>query len=276
MTYSANELSIHSAKPVELYEFTYATKVWRYTSADEEQTYLSNVYTPMALERTEAEQTNDINRSDLKITAPGSFDVAQQFIVYPPAEVMLLSIYRQHRDDVDNETAIVWMGRVLNVEWKYGEGKETSVLLCESVFSSMRRAGLRRHYQMSCSHVLYGAACGVVQNSFTFSGTAAGVAGNVITAPIAATKADGYFDGGALVFLDGDGVTHFRGIIGHVGSTITLTNAINGLIDGDNIDLIAGCGHNLSDCENKFNNLLNYGGFPYSPEINPFNGSTIF
>ena len=34
-----------------------------------------------------------------------------------------------------------------------------------------------------------------------------------------------------------------------------------------------GCSHNTTDCDTVFDNLDNYGGFPYLPSENPFGNS---
>ena len=38
------------------------------------------------------------------------------------------------------------------------------------------------------------------------------------------------------------------------------------------ITLSRGCSKTVSDCKNKFNNISNYGGFPYIPAKNPTQG----
>ena len=37
------------------------------------------------------------------------------------------------------------------------------------------------------------------------------------------------------------------------------------------IDLFAGCAHDLTTCDVKFDAVLDYGGFPFVPRKNPFN-----
>jgi uncharacterized phage protein (TIGR02218 family) len=271
MTYNAKELSLYDSQPVELYEFIYATKVFRYTSADEQQSYLGNSYSPAPLRRGEIDQTQEINRADLKIEALRDFDVAEEFIIYPPAEVMLLRVYRQHRGD--SETKLIWIGRVLNCEWSGG----IATLTCEAVFTSLRRSGLRRTYGVQCQHALYGARCGVARNSYKATGTIASLSANVVTVLAAAAKPDGYFNGGMLTFLDVSGITHRRAITGHTGAVITLANAIRQLAETNSVDLFPGCDHTINDCHDKFDgNEENYSGMLHSPQLNPFDGKTLY
>jgi uncharacterized phage protein (TIGR02218 family) len=271
MTYSAKELSLYDARPVELYEFSYATKTFRYTSADEQQSYLGNSYMPAQIRRSNVEQTQEINRADLKLELPRDADVAEEFIIYPPAEVMTLRVYRQHRGD--GETVLIWIGRVLNCEWS----GSIATLTCEAVFTSLRRSGLRRTYCAQCQHVLYSTRCGVVQNSYKTTGSVASLLANVVTVLAADAKPDGYFNGGMLTFLDVTGITHRRAITGHTGAVITLANSIRQLAETNSVDLYPGCDHTLDDCANKFDgNEENFSGFSHSPKINPFDGKTLY
>lgn len=270
MTYATTELSVYDSQPVELFEFTFASKAWRFTSSDEEQHYLGQTYTPLAIQRSNIEQTQELNRSDLKVEVPRDADIAQEFIIYPPAEVMLLRLFRQHRGEAD--TVLIWIGRVLACEWK----DSTATLKCEAVFTSQRRTGLRRLYQAQCPHVLYDRRCGVVQNSFRTTGTVAAVSHNVVTVAEASLQANGYFDGGILAFTDTDGIIHKRAITGHEANQITLSNSIRQLEENVSVALYPGCKHTTNDCEFKFANIVNYGGWPLSPRINPFDGKTLF
>ncbi len=39
---------------------------------------------------------------------------------------------------------------------------------------------------------------------------------------------------------------------------------------GDTVDLILGCDNTYTTCLNKFNNLINFGGFMFLPATNPY------
>lgn len=271
MTYENRELSPYNSEPVELYEFSYATKIWRYTSADDDQTYLSQVFKTLPISRGDIEQTQEMNRSDMEIEMPEDVDIASEFEIYPPAEVMLVRIYRQHRGE--SETALIWIGRVLNSEGRDG----LFILHCESAFTSLRRTGLRRLYSIQCPHVLYGRRCGAVQNVFKTTGFIESMSLNTLTIEEASTKDDGYFDGGMLEFLDLDGITHRRAITAHIGSDITISAQIRQLDEeGSPVNIYPGCAHTKEDCIDKFSNRINYGGFDFSPDMNPFDGKTLF
>lgn len=79
---------------------------------------------------------------------------------------------------------------------------------------------------------------------------------------------DGYFRGGILN-LSGE----YGYITSDVGNVITLQYAVPGLSVSDVIQVAPGCDLNQNTCNSKFNNILNFGGYPYISPDNPFGGN---
>ena len=42
------------------------------------------------------------------------------------------------------------------------------------------------------------------------------------------------------------------------------------------VTLVAGCDHSMAVCAGRFDKLDNYGGFPFIPPKNPFDGTPVF
>jgi len=269
MTYASREASMDASSPVELYEFRRGGTAWRYTSGAQDASYASYAYVAVPMKRGSIEQTGEIGRAGLRITLARDVEIAQAFIATPPSEVTLLTIYRQHRNDP--ETVAVWMGRVLNVEWR---GSEVE-LNCEPVYTSLQRIGLRRLYQRNCPHVLYGTACGASAVVFRGAGTVTSINGTSLNIPAAAGFSVGHFAGGYATWA-ANGITEKRMIVSHSADAITLSAVPPGLAIGDAIYLYPGCDHTLNTCGSKFSNSANFGGFPFIPTKNPFGGSPIY
>ena len=105
--------------------------------------------------------------------------------------------------------------------------------------------------------------------------------------PVAAGYPAGFFTSGMIEAPDGT----LRFITGHSGSTLTLIRPLeslnsffakNGYGEGYGygygglvIRIYPGCDRTKETCQSKFNNLNNYGGFPFIPLKNPFGGSSI-
>ena len=269
MSYASREASVDDASPVEFYELRRGSGVWRYTSAFEDLTYNGFPFSAVPLVRSRIEQTQEAGRAALRITLPRDTEVVQDFVATPPSEVTLLTVYRQHRED--GETAVVWMGRVLNAEWRGAEVE----LNCEPVYTSLQRTGLRRLYQRHCPHVLYGGSCRASPVTHRVQGTVSGTSGTTVTVPAAAGVPAGHFSGGYATWSAG-GITEKRMIVSHSGESLTLASAPPGLAVGATVMLYPGCDHTLATCEAKFANSANFGGFPFIPTKNPFGGSPIY
>jgi len=270
MTFDALEISSHDGNPVELYEFRSGVTTWRYTSADASITYNSQTYAPIAISRGAISASAELNKSGLDIQVTRDNPVAQLFQQQPPGDVVSITIFKMHRSD--GSVAIIWMGRILSMSCT----GLTTTLRSESIATSVKRLGLRRKYNMGCPHVLYGPGCNVIQLSYKTTGTVAAISGSQITVAAAGGQADGYYDGGFVYWQTSAGVIDYRMISAHVASLLTLTFPVHGLSVGDSVDIYPGCNHTLSECDTKFANSDNYGGWPYRPDINPFNGMRLF
>jgi len=263
VSYQTLEASAQDASPIELYEFRRGGDVWRYSSGSSQETHIGYVYQPLPLRRSNIEQAGEMGRAGLRVSLPRDAQVAQGFVAAPPAEVTTLTIYRRHRGST--ETVTLWMGRVLNAQWRDAEVEFS----CEPVYTSLQRVGLRRLYQRNCTHVLYGSACGVSAVAYRVSGTVTVVNGNALEVPAAASYSAGHFAGGYLTWVSGS-ITEKRMITAHSGAAVTLSSVPQSLAAGMAVQLYPGCDHTLTACSAKFANAANFGGFPFMPARNPF------
>lgn len=269
MTYDARETGMQSGEPIELYQFIFGENIYRYTSSKEQVTYSGEVWLPAPLKRSSIDFTSEKGRNNIKIETSRTFPVADLFRLIPPSDVVMVTIYRKHRGDI--ETVIIWSGRMLNVEF----AGSSATLQCEPVSTSLRRTGLRRLYQRQCPHVLYGSACRANKSAFTVPVTLSAANGNTLNSPTFGLYASGYFAGGYIDF-NSNGVVDRRFITEHTGSQIKINLIMPELAVGSVITAYAGCDHTTPTCQGKFNNLNNYGGMPDIPRKNPFGTNGIY
>lgn len=280
MSYASLETSIQSGAAVELYEFVIGAQTWRYTPRVTDFSYGGHTWSAAPIDRDQIEQTDEINRNGIRIRFPVSHAFIAQFLGGAMDQVCTLTIRRGFEDDA--EFVVYWKGRVSgsSVDGPVAE------LNCESIFTSMRRMGLRARYQIPCRHVLYGRGCNVDQEDFAWP-SAASVVGTLVAASAAAGKPDGWFTGGMIVAPDGAA----RFIIAHTGASLTLLRTFDSLqtltdnagygknygnyYGGVPVTLYPGCDHAKETCNSKFANLPNFGGFPYIPSRNPLDGRSI-
>lgn len=111
------------------------------------------------------------------------------------------------------------------------------------------------------------AGCKADLAAHTVTGTITAVTSSTIIEDAALTMADGWANGGTLIFTSGQNVgLKIPAVKLQIGKVVELFEppyyppAV-----GDTFQLIAGCDKSLSTCRDKFNNLVNFGGFPFVP-----------
>jgi uncharacterized phage protein (TIGR02218 family) len=123
-------------------------------------------------------------------------------------------------------------------------------------------------FSPTCLHVLYDSGCGVIRGTYSISGTVgSGSNSNTIYFPSARTG-DAQ---GSLVFTSGANANvrvTVKSVIMPGGVPIGY-NLMYPLpfapTTGDAFTVTFGCDHTQNTCQNKFNNLANFRGFPYVP-----------
>ncbi len=265
--------AILSAVPTE-------SEVWTYTSGDTAVTYMGETYEPIPMGRSETETKNELSRANIEVKLDLDNAMGKRWLHDLVETLVGLTIFEK---DEDGEIGIVWKGRLSGLKPSMSE----IVLNFESVFTSLRRPGLRARYQRSCRHMLYSRGCGVSKEAWGVNGVPTAVNGAVVTVPEAAAYPAGYFATGMLEGPDGT----LRFIVAHSGSQLTLIRPFVSLAKALSLDgyglsygkyygglkvrLFPGCDRTRNTCLNRFNNLNNYGGFDWIPLRNPFDGSSI-
>jgi uncharacterized phage protein (TIGR02218 family) len=124
----------------------------------------------------------------------------------------------------------------------------------------------RNIYTANCQHVLYDTGCTLVKNSYGANGTVIGGSSRTIILWASATSA---YSQGTITFLTGPNA----GVTSNVKWGVDTPTAALGLsyplpndpVAGDTFTVYQGCDHTKATCLSKFNNLINFRGFPYIP-----------
>lgn len=221
-----------------------------------------------------------LDKSTLDIDVAYDSPLTELFRTAVPDNVITLRIRRAHYGDVVDgvldpaQWRQIWGGRILNFEV---DGDYQVTLSCQPFGTSIRRAGLRRPYCAGCPHVLGGAGCKVDLSAFTVSASAVSVTANTVTlaggwnGALPAEK----FARGVLTFAGQFGPVK-RTILSVAGDTLTVAGSLSSLAPGVDVSLRLGCNHTMDDCKNVFNNLPNFGGFPWIPSENPVSQKSFF
>lgn len=277
MTFAATDRLSGVGAPVELYEFTIGNTVSRFTSAPRDYSVGGVTYTAVrGLDRGEIRTGARPEREEIQIVFPMSNAFARSFFI-PSYEKRVVRIRQVHRTDADQEVVTRYQARVTRPQANFSRDARTISLVCETLFSTLRRRPLSAAFQKSCRHALYGPFCGVNLGSFQISATASESQDAVtFTVAEADNRPDGYYTGGVALY---DGIYVF--ISSHVGDQLTMLAPFIELNDeiaanGDQALLIApGCPLRISICNTRFNNSQNFGGFPYIPDRDIGDGSAF-
>jgi uncharacterized phage protein (TIGR02218 family) len=266
-TYSGLETSTHGGRPVELYRFAHGAQIWTYSSGPE-IAYNGETYAAFPIGREDMQQVKELNKSSLEVLVPRTSELSLLYLAGNPEHVVTLTVFRTHVGASDGPV-VYWKGRIVTVDWP---DNATAKLSCESVFTSLKRPGLRARYQRMCRHALYSGQCGVDKDTFAVAGTVSAInaAKTVLTVTAADALDDGWFTGGMVETPTGG----FLFVTAHTGSSITLANPC-ALVATNAVTLYPGCARNRETCKDKFNNILNFGGWPWIPTRNPFDGRSL-
>lgn len=261
MTYAASEVSKHSGKPVELFKFegTYANHF--YTSGPEMVTYGGDDYLPLTLRRSTVQVTTTADdNSEVTVELPVGAEIIAiyGFQIAPPE--LRLTIYRGHNP---GEFVRFWGGNVENIN----VGKGVATIRIPSTLAAALSADFPNvFFQTPCNHDLFDARCKVVYEDWSLATTVASVDGREVTVSSIGTL-DGDLVGGEAVLASGER----RMIISQVGTLLTVNYPFAQVAATDAVTISAGCDLAFrGDCATRFDNQINFGGFPFIPPSNVF------
>lgn len=265
MTFLTYSKSVQDALPVELYEFRRGTTYRRYTTAPINIVYLSKTYTSSPIKRSSIIQTENMNRGSVDFELPKTDSFALYYLQRTVAKLTYVNVYRTQYNDPDEEYQTWWKGRLTGVSVK--DNKIT--LQAEPIFTSQKRPGLRRVYESMCANTLYDVNCGVSRSLYQYTATVSTVSGTVVSVSSLGGAADDYYSGGFINTVN-DGYRYH--ISKQTGTDLTLFS-VPEIEATDSILVYPGCDHTFDTCKDKFSNSANFGGFPFMPNRNPFQGS---
>lgn len=228
MTYDARELSAETGAPVMLAVFALGEKVWRFVRGDQAVTFDGQLYnpTPGGIEPTRLRDSSEVRKNDVTLTVDRAFPIAELWRVSPPTAIVAVRLVEIHEGEP--EGAAAWLGHVSNVSW-VGEARAEITLSPGAM--AMRANGLRRLWQRSCPHVLYGPKCRLSRVGEPVAAVLTAVDGG----ELAAAEFAGDFDlaGGRITWVElvpgedpgpPEEVHHAARIQAHDGPAITLAS----------------------------------------------------
>lgn len=124
-----------------------------------------------------------------------------------------------------------------------------------------------RIYAPACDATLGDTRCAVVIASYTVTGSVTTATSARVFTDTTRAEADGYFDGGVITWTGGLNSGYEMEVkTSTAAGVITLQQGMPfATVIGDTYSLKAGCDKTLATCKTKFNNVVNFRGFPHVP-----------
>ena len=262
MSYQNIDTSIHDGEPIELYEFVRGVDVTRMNTGAQDIVDGPFVYRSSPVRRSKTRQGEDPHKDSIKLTLPRGDNFAREYVAEVFEQTTTLTIRRMHRSMTPSEAVVVWKGRIVDTE----ATGETITITCESVFTSLRRLGLRERFETICRLRLYGERCKANQPSYRVDAEISHHDNYTVLSMMGiGGHENGWFTGGVLEYA---GLRRF--IIRHEADVVVLSRRFFSIVAGVEVALYPGCDKSLDTCRNKFDNVDNFGGFPWIPNKDPF------
>lgn len=280
MSFGETETSTDKGSPINLYRFRYGpgdNDVFCYTDHEKDVTIeealndedtIERTYKRVPIDRDEIKKSGKLSDADLNVTIDRKAEIISLFKDYPPSSIVTLVIQEGHFTDEDQQFLVSWSGRVLSFQINGDEAEFT----CKPISTSLKQIMIRRHYQYGCPHVLYGSMCRAVRVDHTVDQIVLAVNRSVIQfepgwdAGHAANYAGGI---AAWTLSDGRNVERTIISVNHDTGFVVLAGPALGMEVGETVSMSFGCKHTMEDCEGVFDNILNFGGFPWIPLKSP-------
>jgi hypothetical protein len=253
------EGSVESSQPREFYEIVQSAAVtYRIASGTRDIIYNGNTFTASPLARTELPVDVITQHASLTLAIPLSHPLVQRYVQLssPPRQISV-TIYRRQLGVGDE---VMFLGLVTSM----GIQGHIAKFMLESRFARMmsRRLPILTASR-TCPHILYDANCQAIRPTYTVTTTVAFINGRTIDVASLASNADQWARDGELVHVK-------IPVVNQIATRLTLQSAIPDMLDGDAVTVSAGCAHDIITCRVKFQNQVNFGGFPQLPNRNPF------
>lgn len=273
MSFITAQDSRHQGRPVILFSFNVGPSNYlRFVTADVVVNFDNGDgegaqdYLPQGMKMDPVRQSGGLDKTQVKISLPQAADLAQRFLIYPPAQPVTVVVFHGHVGEAD--ARLGFSGTVLACERDGGE----AVMYCEPVISVLGRPGLQRNAQVGCPHVLFEGDCPASKAAVTTSHVAQAVGSASITLLAGwegVLPTEKYLTG-TVEWVNADGGTEVRMILRADATTVHLNGPVRDLDALDNVDVIAGCNRQRDDCGGIHNVINDYGGQDWIPNEDPY------
>lgn len=275
MTYETIDTSVSGGEPVELYVITAENLTYRYTNSPDPQTAMGELFLPRQIRRTAITYNMSLlDNSNMDFYLPTIDAFAKKCLGLVTPTVLSVQVFQKHVTDPDADVKRAHYGYVMKIESSDEEVRFSTGSLMQAYTSADIGVTV---YSYTCNHDLGDEHCKVNLdgndpdgNPYRVTTTVAGIGGYTLDLASLSPAVVPYYSGGTIVNTR---TGQQRPIITIDDTTVYLLAPFVDVLPGDPVKLWPGCDHSMSGpagCLARFDNVVNFGGFPYIPRKNPF------
>ncbi len=271
MTFVAQETSVETGSPVELYTITHGSDTFHYTTSEETLILGTDTFTAIEISRDDILVGPQSRTQTITIELKSNNEFAARFIGVQPSDKATVTIERFHRfDSADPDQRVEFFkGQVRSVAF-IGDGFKSKLSVMPLTGALSQTIPLFT-FQSPCNNVLFDSRCKVLKANFNFVGTVTAVSadGRTLTVPgLDAAKGVGFATAGQIeITTTGDP----RDILTHSATDqVKILLPFRETILDVGVTVFSGCGHAIADCKDDFDNVVNFQGHAFVPLRNIF------
>ena len=269
MTYETVDTSVDGGAPEEFYIFTVENLVFRYTDAPKDTMFNGKKYLSRQIGRTAlVNNMSIIDNSDTKITLPRADALSAKCAGLFTPTIINVEIFQRHRTDPDAEARRVFYGYLLEIDTS---GRETGFAFTSLMRAYVEASVVTVAYTTVCNHEWADSRCRV--NAELYKKTSQVMVIDLWTLTLAdfvGVDMSKYI--GGYIINERTGVR--RNNVNMVDNYVFVDGMFADIEIGDRVNLYPGCDHDVEgDCFKTYDNVANFGGYPFVPRANPFRGS---
>jgi uncharacterized phage protein (TIGR02218 family) len=262
------ELARETNAPIELYEIYLESQTYYYANAEQDITLGSQTYTALGIERSKIGTHMGSKVDELSINFDNTDRTISNLLLVGDFQGRRLFVKKVLRGFLSSSANIIPLfdGRIdgINISDQIISVRVVSWL------DAITKHYPGRTFQKLCNYKLGDTACDINMAASANLGTgvvSSATATTVLTSSL--TEINGYWDNGYLKITSGTNAGYSRPVhIFTAGSPASILLRLpfpEPCDNTSNFEILRGCDKTENDCNDRFANIVNYGGFPTIP-----------
>ena len=272
----ASEIAQEFTRPIELYELALDAATLRFTSTNDYIFFASNTYAPLPIQRSSIRTGMDQGVNEVEIGLENIDLFFSQQVIATDFIGRFLTVKKVFLDQLGDSTNFLVLFSGKMDEPVIDEKKFT--IKVRGLLDALHQSLPRRVYGTSCNYQHYDPFCTVsrIVGTNLVTGTVLGSGSTdaiLFAAELQANSPadiDNYWGPiGTVKMQTGSNATLGREIITHGVASGDITVRVPfpfTLNSGEVFEVTRGCRKHVTDCQSKYENYLNFGGFPVTPK----------